>query len=61
MINNALLFDRMNCSTVDAHTVEVGELAMKRLIQRLENEKLETAHTVLRPDLSLRGSEVHLK
>ena len=51
----------MNCSTVDAHTVEVGELAMKRLIQRLDNEKLKTAHTVLQPDLSLRGSEASLK
>ncbi len=51
----------MNCSTVDAHTVEVGELSMKRLIRRLENEKLETTHTVLRPDLSLRGSEANLK
>ena len=51
----------INCSTVDAHTVEVGELAMKRLIQRLENEKLETQHTLLRPELALRGSEVKLK
>jgi len=51
----------MNCSTVDAHTVEVGELAMKRLIQRLDNEKLKTAHRVLQPDLSLRGSEASLK
>jgi LacI family transcriptional regulator len=51
----------MNCSSVDAHSIEVGELAMKRLIQRMENESLESKHMVLQTDIRLRGSEAKVK